>query len=159
MNTQKFPSKWFLGFPEIEIDIPFEGWENKEVKASVIAVIKRTDAKFDSNILVNVQKVEGNYSFQESKSDLLSLIKYYKELYVFSDNFHEINNREWQVIEFAYINEQVGALVQISAVTFINNNNRKFMISFTGTTSIKKEKENIIYSEIQEILKNIKIHK
>lgn len=159
MDVKKFPSKEFPGFPEIEMNIPFEGWESTEVHAAVIAIIKKTTGKFDSNILVNIQKVEESYSFRESKSELLELIKEYNGLHVFSDSQHDINNMEWQVIEFAYINEQVGALGQISAVSFIKNNNRKFMISFTGTTALKKEKENIIFSEMQEILKNVTVYK
>lgn len=157
MKTKKFPSDEFPEFPNIEVTAASEEWRGINSPESVIALLKDNKEGFSSNILINIKKVKADYDLEESKNELFAYIKEFDKLNIFSDSIQEIDNLKWQIEEFVYIDKKIGALAQISAVTFVVVKEAKFLISFTGTTDIKEEKQNKNYLEMQDMLSSVKV--
>lgn len=157
MKTKKFPSDEFPEFPNIEVTVASEEWRGINSPESVIALLKDNKEGFSSNVLINIKKVKADYDLEESKNELFAYIKEFDKLNIFSDSIQEIDSLKWQIEEFVYIDKKIGALAQISAVTFVVVKEAKFLISFTGTTDIKEEKQNKNYLEMQDMLSSVKV--
>ncbi|QDK71375.1 hypothetical protein [Lactococcus protaetiae] len=142
MTIKKFPSQEFPQLPSVEIDVQ-EGWESQSLPNSVIALTKEDSSSFFSNVLIDIKKVEKSYDFASNTAELQKYIQNFEKLNIFSNSLYEINDQQWKVEEFAYINQNIGALAQLVAISFIMSNDTKFMISVTGRLSFKKKKRKI----------------
>lgn len=157
MTIRKYPSTEFPGFPEIEIACDNERWKGVDIPETVMGFVTKEIDGFAPNIVITVKKVDLAFDFDVVSSELAETTKDYKGLNIFSNEVHEINGRQWLVEEFAYVNEDIGPLAQILAFTFVDNENSRFLISFTGTTTIRSEQENESYAEMQNILRSAKV--
>lgn len=74
-----------------------------------------------------------------------------------SEGLHDVNGVEWEVIEYAYIDETSGPLAQLLAATLVKNGSTQSLFTLTGTVSLSNQKDNQDYQEIQDILRSAKI--
>lgn len=157
MILQKFPSKDFPALPQIEIE-SLESWENVSLPESVLSLIKKKGKiNFSPNVIINSYKVFEDFNLETNKKNISSSLEVLDDLHIFNDRMSEINNKNWQVIEYIFKSKEVGLVAQIIATTIIDIENAKFIIRFTGTAAAKEESENNDYMEIQKILSSIKI--
>lgn len=157
MKTQKFPSKEFPALPEIEIS-SLETWGKVDLPESVLSIIKKKGgAEFSPNIIINCYKTFENFDFAYDKKNIADSFTGLSELHVFNDTIKEVNNRDWQIIEYIYTHEQAGIVAQIIATTIINIETCKFVVRFTGTSSAREENESKDYKEIQQIFSTMKV--
>lgn len=77
-----------------------------------------------------------------------------------SEGLHDVNGVEWEVIEYAYIDETSGPLAQLLAATLVKNGSTQSLFTLTGMVSLSNQKDNQDnqdYQEIQDILRSAKI--
>lgn len=74
-----------------------------------------------------------------------------------SEGLHDVNGVEWEVIEYAYIDEASGPLAQLLAACLVKNGSTQSLFTFTGTVSLSNQKDNQDYQEIQDVLRSAKI--
>ncbi|MEX2785706.1 hypothetical protein AB3331_11165 [Streptococcus sp. H49] len=156
MTQRQFPSKDFPVFPEVSVEAGSE-WINRNFPESVIGLIKTKEKAFSPNVLINIKKVEESYTFESNSAELADYTKNFKGLNIFANAVHEIDGRQWKIEEYAYVDERIGILAQLVAVTFIPIKDAKFMINFTGTVGLREEAKNKDYEEIQNMLRSVKI--
>lgn len=159
MITQKYPSREFPALPEIEIQ-SLDMWKKVDLPESVLSIIKeKGETEFSPNIIISSYKVAENFDFAYNKKNIGDSIAGFFELHIFNDIIKQVNNRDWQIIEYIYDHEQAGTIAQIVATTIVDIESSKFVVRFTGTAAAKKESENKDYKEIQQVLSTIKVDK
>lgn len=156
MTLREFPSEAFPAFPNIQVDAGVE-WDNWNLPGSVLSLKKVKKGSFTSNVLINVRTVSLDYGFDAYKAEIQGYAKNLANIKFISEGLHDVNGCQWEVVEYAYIDEDSGPLAQFLAATFIEKEAVKIMVSFTGTVGIKDQTHNPDYIEIQNIFRSVKI--
>jgi hypothetical protein len=156
MTLREFPSEVFPAFPSIKVEAG-EAWKNWNFPGTIIALKKPKGESFTSNILINVRHVGLDYRLDNYKSEIKGYANNLLDIKYISEGLHDVNGVEWEVIEYAYIDETSGPLAQLLAACLVKNGSTQSLFTFTGTVSLSNQKDNQDYQEIQDVLRSAKI--
>ncbi|KXT85387.1 hypothetical protein STRDD11_00385 [Streptococcus sp. DD11] len=107
---------------------------------------------------MNIRTVDRSYDFAAYRAEIEDYSQGLDQFRLVSDGLHEVNGLQWQVVEYAYIDEVSGPLAQFLAAAFVESGPVIFMISFTGTVGLLGQAENLDYIDIRNVFRTVTIH-
>lgn len=135
MTLTSFPSAEFPGFPSIALDRP-EGWQARAASDTVLAVVEdRDDDTFSPNVVATVTRIAAPYTLDDAATAADVYIGGLVEVEQIDSARVQLNGRAWAVTEFAHIAEGAGTLVQVLAVTVVENGPFADVVRLTGSVS------------------------
>ncbi|MBP2621839.1 hypothetical protein ACVRXQ_03585 [Streptococcus panodentis] len=157
MTLRTFPSAAFPALPSIRLEAA-SGWQDWNLPGSVLSLHKPQESGFIPNILMNIRTVDRAYDFAAYRAEIEDYSQGLDQFRLVSDGLHEVNGLQWQVVEYAYIDEVSGPLAQFLAAAFVESGSVIFMISFTGTVGLLGQAENLDYIDIRDVFRTVTIH-
>lgn len=135
MPHAAFPSADFPAHPSITLDTP-DGWAPRVVAGTVIAVAEDRGADaFSPNVIVGLTRVPAGHTLDEAAAAITTQVAQLAEVAPVDTATVDFAGRDWWVTEFAYASAAAGTVVQVVAVTVIENGPVADVVRVTGTAS------------------------
>ncbi len=139
-GTVRFPSDAFPAFPAIELDHP-RGWAPSAGVGVVLAVAKRVPPRtFQPLVAASVARFAPGYSLDDAVATVLASVAPLAQ-------YQELGRTELEVlglpgfrIEGAFVDPQVGGLVQAARITVVDHGSAVDFVQLTGTCTAVQAK-------------------
>jgi hypothetical protein len=143
MTEASFPSAAFPDFPAVAIEQP-DAWVTRPVPGALIAVIDERDAEsFSPNVIVGVTRVAGGHTLADEVASVAQYVTQLPEVAPVDNAPVDFGGRTWGVAEFAYRADGAGSIVQVIAVTVVDNGEVTDVVRITGTAGADDYEESL----------------
>ena len=135
MSQASFPSDEFPAFPAVTLEAP-DGWQPRAVAGTVLAVIDdRGPDAFSPNVVVSITRTAAGHTLDQAAAAVEESVSRLPEVAPVDAARVEFGDRPWAVSEFAYATSAVGTVVQVVAVTVVDNGPVSDVVRVTGTAT------------------------
>lgn len=135
MPRAAFPSEDFPAYPSVSLDTP-DGWQPRTIAGTLLAVVDDRGADaFSPNVIVGITRTPAGHSLDDAIAAIKGQAAQLPDVAPIDAAKVDLEGREWWVTEFAYASAAAGTIVQVVAVTVVDNGPACDVIRVTGTAS------------------------